>query len=106
MLFLKLLLLAYLIVSVVTFSIVLTVIDNKVFRGLFALLGLVMPLIFLYATVTSIFSRKPMPRFNQEMAGIEDEIEAERVRIFGGEKTCPSFSAHWEQAYQKYHLLL
>jgi len=102
MLFLELLGIAYLIVAILTFSIIFSVINNKVFRGLFVFLGLLMPVIFLYSAVRSLFSSKPMPRCNQELVGIEDEIEAERVRIFGGEKTAPSFGCRWEAAYNKY----
>jgi hypothetical protein len=36
------------------------------------------------------------------MAGVEDEIETERLRLFGGERTCPSFGEHWERMYQAY----
>jgi hypothetical protein len=36
------------------------------------------------------------------MADVEDEIESERLRLFGGERTCPSFGDHWQRMYQVY----
>ena len=102
MLFLKLLAAAYLIVAILAVLMVISAIDSKVFRGIFIVLGLAMPFIFLYSAMTSLFARKPMPRFNEEMAKVEDDIEAERIRIFGGEKICPSFGYRWEVAYQAY----
>ena len=102
MLFLELLIVAYLIVSILAILMVTSAIDNKVFRLTFVALGLVMPFIFLYSAMTSLFSSKPMPRFNEQIANVEDDIETERLRIFGGERTCPSFGRRWELMYQKY----
>jgi cbb3-type cytochrome oxidase subunit 3 len=102
MLFLELLVVAYLVVAILAGFMVFSAIDNKSFRAIFIFLGLVMPIIFLYAAVASLFSRKSMPRFNEEMAKVEDDIETERLRIFGGERTCPSFGDHWERMYQVY----
>ena len=99
MLFLELLVVAYLVVAILTGFMVFSAIANKAVRLMFIVLGLVMPIIFLYAVVASLFSRnhKAPPRFNEEMAGVEDEIETERLRLFGGERTCPSFGEHWER---------
>jgi|SRR5579862_9524000 len=102
MLFVKLLVVAYLIVSALAVLMVLSAIDAKGFRIAFILLGLGMPLLFSYAVVASFFSKKSVPQFNEEMAGVEDDIEVERVKIFGGDKTCPSFSERWLRAYQLY----
>jgi len=102
MLFLKLAVVAYLIVAILAVVMVLSAIDNKAFRVIFIFLGLAMPGIFLYSAVISLFSRKPMPRFHPEMAKVEDDIETERLRIFGGERTCPSFGKRWEMMYQAY----
>jgi hypothetical protein len=102
MLFLGLLAVAYLLLAIVAVLMVLSAIDNKSFRVIFIVLGLVMPFIFLYAAATSLFARKPMPRFDEDMAKVEDDIETERLRIFGGERTCPSFGDRWERMYQIY----
>ena len=102
MLFLELLAVAYLLVAILASFMVFSAIANKSVRAMFIILGLVMPIIFLYAVVASLFSHKPTPRFNEEMAGVEDEIETERLRLFGGERTCPSFGDHWERMYQVY----
>ena len=102
MLFVKLLIVAYLIVSALAVLMVLSAIDSKGFRVAFIILGFGMPLIFLYSAVASFFSPKPVPRFNEEVAGVEDDIEAERIKLFGGERTCPSFSEHWKNMYQVY----
>jgi hypothetical protein len=102
MLYIKLFIVAYCVVSILTVLMVLSVVDSKGFRLAFIVLGFTMPLIFVYAAISSLFNPKPMPRFDKEMAGIEDEIETERIRIFGGERICPSFSDHWQKAYQVY----
>ncbi len=102
MLFLQLLIVAYLIVGVIATLMVFSAIPNPGVRFMFVILGLVMPIIFLYATVTSLFATKRMLRFNEDMAKVEDEIEAERLRIFGGEPTCPSFGERWQLMYQAY----
>jgi cbb3-type cytochrome oxidase subunit 3 len=102
MLFLKLLIVAYCIVSILAVLMAISAVDKKGFRLVFIVLGLAMPIIFVYAVVASIFSPRRAPRFNEEMARIEDDIENERIRIFGGERTCPSFSDHWQHAYQLY----
>jgi hypothetical protein len=102
MLFLELLAVAYLVAAILTAFMVFSAIENKPVRVMFTVLGLVMPIIFLYSVVASLFSQKPMPRFNEEMARVEDEIETERLRLFGGERTCPSFGDRWERMYQAY----
>ncbi|MGA8212257.1 MAG: hypothetical protein WB799_01595 [Candidatus Sulfotelmatobacter sp.] len=102
MLFLELLIVAYFLVAILASFMVFSAIANQSIRVMFIILGLVMPIIFLYALVTSLFSQKPMPRFNEEMARVEDEIETERLRLFGGERTCPSFGDHWERMYEVY----
>ncbi len=102
MVFLELMIVAYLVVASLATVMVLSAIDNKAFRILFIGLGLIMPFILLYSLATSFFTRKPMPRFNEEFARVEDEIENERLRIFGGDRVCPSFGEHWNRMYQAY----
>ena len=102
MLFLELVLLAYAIVAILAVVVAVVAIENKGVRTVFIVLGIVMPAIFLYAAVASLFSRKPMLRYNEEMARVEDEIETERIRIFGGERTHPSFGERWKSTYTAY----
>jgi hypothetical protein len=45
-----------------------------------------------------IFGTKPM-RYNAELGAIEDEIEQERVQIFGGKAMHPSISQRWRASY-------
>jgi len=101
MLALKLLFAAYAICVVVTFIMVRAAIDNKDVRRIFFLVGLVMPIIFLYAAALSPFRQKVMP-FDPELGEAEERIETERIKLFGGERTCPSFSDHWKRAYEAY----
>lgn len=102
MLFLKLLVLAYLIVAILAVVMVVATISSKTFRAIFIILGLIAPAIFLYAGIASLFVRKPVPCFDRELAEVEDEIEAERIRIFGGERITPSFGKRWEAMYKAY----
>jgi hypothetical protein len=102
MLFLKLLLVAYLIVSALAVLLAFAAIDSRPLRIAFIVIGVAMPLLCAYALISNIWSEKRVPRFDEEMAGIEDDIEIERIKLFGGEKTCPSFSERWEKAYKLY----
>lgn len=100
--FLELFAVAYLIVVILAVVMALAAIDSKPVRLTFIVLGLVMPFIFLYSAAASLFSPRTLPRFNEGMAKTEDDIETERMRLFGGERTCPSFGHRWERAYQAY----
>ncbi len=102
MLFLELLIVAYLIVVILAVLMVFSTIDDGTLRTLFLFLGLIMPLIVLYAAVTSLFIRRPMPPFNEEFAKTEDDIENERVKIFGGDRVEPSFGDRWRKMYLDY----
>lgn len=102
MFFFKLILLAYLIVAILCVVMVFAAISSKSFRLIFIPLGFVTPIIFLYAAITSIFVHKPVPCFQKELAEVEDDIETERIRIFGGERITPSFGKRWEAMYQAY----
>jgi Na+/melibiose symporter-like transporter len=99
MLLLKLLGTAYLLCAIVTILMVNSAIDDKIMRRVFWFLGIMMPFIFVYATFLSFRNRRVVP-YDNELARIEDGIEMERVRLFGGEITSPSFSARWELAYK------
>ena len=100
--FLKLLATAYLLCSIIAIAMARAAIRDKSPRLFFMFLGLAMPFIFLYAAVRTLFSERRMIPYDGELARVEDEIEAERVRLFGGDVTCPSFSTQWEKAYKNY----
>ncbi len=102
MLFLELIFGAYLIVVIIAVLMVFAAVDNRAFRGIFVFLGLIMPFILLYSIIASLFVRRRMLRFSEEFAKVEDEIESERLQIFGGQRVCPSFGEHWKRMYQLY----
>jgi len=102
MLFLKLFVLAYLIAALLAAVMVFSAIKDKTWRLIFMLAGLALPGVFLYALVSSLISQKPVPCFHGEVAKVEDEIETERLRVFGGERTAPSFSHRWQFMYEAY----
>ena len=102
MLFLKLLALAYLVASCLAIVMVISAVQDKIFRGIFIAIALAMPIVALYALITAAFSEKTIPRFEEEIARVEDEIESERIKIFGGERICPSFGKRWEIMYESY----
>ena len=100
MLFLKLFFLAYLVAAILASIMAFVAIDSKAFRLVFIVLGAVTPAMFLYALVATFVAPKPVPFFQEEIANVEDDIENERVRIFGGQKTSPSFSKRWQIMYE------
>lgn len=102
MFFIELILAAYLIVAILAILMVFSAVDNRGFRSVFIFLGLIMPFLLLYSVLTSLFVRKPMPMFREEFAEVEDDIETERLKLFGGERVCPSFGDHWQRMYQAY----
>jgi hypothetical protein len=100
--FIELMLAAYLIVAILATTMAFAAVNERGLRSVFILLGLIMPFILLYSIVASIFVRKPMPMYREEFAGVEDEIETERLKLFGGERVCPSFGDHWQRMYEAY----
>jgi hypothetical protein len=57
------------------------------------------PPLFVWALLRFLFVRpKPVP-FSEELGRIEDEIENERARIFGGKVLHPSISERWRLSY-------
>lgn len=102
MLFLKLFALAYFIASCIAVVMVVSAVHDKILRGIFILAALAMPILALYALLAAAFSEKSVPCFEEEIARVEDEIENERIKIFGGERICPSFGKRWEIMYEAY----
>lgn len=102
MLFLKLFVLAYLVASCLAVVMVFSAVQDKIFRGIFILAALAMPILSLWALIATVFTQKSVPCFEEEIARVEDEIESERIRIFGGERIYPSFGKQWEIMYETY----
>jgi ABC-type sugar transport system permease subunit len=59
----------------------------------------VTPFAALVALVRVIFGKSEPIRYNLELGRIEDEIERERIRTFGGSPMHPSFSHRWQKSY-------
>src|SRR5580704_10239907 len=57
------------------------------------------PVVSVIAFAKVLFSRPKPIRYNAELGRIEDEIESERVRTFGGKVVYPSFSERWKMSY-------
>jgi hypothetical protein len=102
MLFLKLFVAAYFLSSFSAFLMAKSAIEDKAVRRTFALLAMAMPVILLYAAIVSLFSSRKATPYHEGMGAAEDKIEAERVRIFGGDPICPSFNDRWKLAYEAY----
>jgi hypothetical protein len=100
--FIELMLAAYLIVAALAILMAFSAVNDRGLRSVFILLGLIMPFILLYSVVTSFFIRKPPPTFREEFADVEDDIETERIKIFGGKRLSPSFGDHWQRMYKVY----
>jgi hypothetical protein len=90
---------SYLLVSTVACVLAYLLISDRSIRKLFAILGFLVPPLAVWAIVRTILRPSPSPRYSEQLALVEDEIEAERVAIFGGEPLKPSFSEKWENAY-------
>lgn len=57
------------------------------------------PFAAFFALVKTLF-RQPKPvRYNSEFASVEDDIERERVTLFGGKPMHPSFAHRWQKSY-------
>jgi hypothetical protein len=57
------------------------------------------PFVMVVVFVKALFSRPKPIRYNDEIGRIEDEIESERVKMFGGRAMHPSFSERWKVSY-------
>jgi hypothetical protein len=57
------------------------------------------PPITIFAFIKGLFGRRKPLRYNGELGRIEDEIEQERARTFGGKVMRPSFSERWKISY-------
>jgi hypothetical protein len=74
-------------------------ISDRPVRKLFIIVGFLVPPLAVLAIVKTILKPSPSPMYSEQLAVVEDEIEAERVAIFGGAPLKPSFSEKWRSAY-------
>lgn len=107
---LKMIVLAFALYVVITFTLAIIAVKGLQMRALFSLTAILAPFLFAWSFVCLICGkRQPIKPFDAELGRTEDEIEAARVRIFGVTPLQPSFSHVWqmtyrnmlEQAYQK-----
>src|SRR6267378_1784885 len=74
-------------------------VSDKELRKILLLSVLLTPPLTVWAFLRFLFVRpKPVP-FSRELGRIEDEIENERARTFGGKVLHPSFSERWRLSY-------
>ena len=101
MLTIKLLSLAYLMSLVVMYVVARSAIKDRVWRLLFCTMGAVFPFMFVWAIVKNALRPSTSRlQYCSQIAAVEDSIEAERIRIFGGEPLLPSFSERWQRSCQ------
>ena len=60
---------------------------------------LLTPPLTLWAFLRFLFVPPASVPFSEELGRIEDEIEVERARTFGGKMVHPSFSVRWKASY-------
>lgn len=68
-------------------------------RRLFLFFVVLTPFAAAIALFKAIFGRSQPIRYNADYGSVEDEIERERVQIFGGRVMQPSFAHHWQRSY-------
>lgn len=99
---LTVLVVSYLLTCSITYVMARVALADRAPRLLFVILGFLTPPLAVWALVKTIFERsKPLP-YNEELARIEDEIETERVAIFGGQPLKPSVSEAWKVSYLRW----
>lgn len=89
----------YLLVCAIGYLLARITIQDKELRKLFVILGFLVPPIAVWAIIKTCSGHIQPFGYSEELARIEDEIEAERVAIFGGKPLKPSFSENWKVAY-------
>lgn len=90
---------ALLLAIVSSYAILRAAISDRPMRRVLMFFVLITPPIALFVFIKSLFVRPKPVRYNREIGRIEDEIEAERVRTFGGKVMRPSFSERWKNSY-------
>jgi hypothetical protein len=74
-------------------------VQERAFRRLLLFFVVMTPFVFVYAALRALFCKPKPVRYNIELGQIEDEIESERAKIFGGKIMQPSFSQRWQASY-------
>jgi ABC-type ATPase with predicted acetyltransferase domain len=74
-------------------------VSDSALRKLLLFFVFVTPFAAIIAFVRAIFGRPKPIRYNAEYGEIEDQIERERLQVFGGRMVHPSFSHRWQKAY-------
>jgi hypothetical protein len=90
---------SYLLVTSVACVLAHLLISDRSVRKLFAIVGVLVPPLAIWAILRTILKGHTSPKYSDQLALVEDEIEAERVAIFGGELLKPSFSEKWRSSY-------
>lgn len=87
----------YLLIVLTVYVTARVAIPDREFRKVFFRVGAILPFIALVAVVKTAVRRKPSQIcYLEDIAQVEDDIEAERVRLFGGVALSPSFSDRWK----------
>src|SRR5437879_5719442 len=84
---------------VTSYVILRVAVSERPFRNLLLLFVILTPPVALFAFIEALFVRPKPFKYSAELGKIEDEIERERVEIFGGKIIHPSFSQRWEMSY-------
>jgi hypothetical protein len=84
---------------VTSYMILRTAVPEPAFRRLLLFFVIMTPFVSIYAALRALFLRPKPVRYNIELGQIEDEIECERAKIFGGKIMRPSFSERWQASY-------
>lgn len=84
---------------VTSYMILRVAVSEKPLRRMMLFFVILTPPVALLALAKALFSRQKPPRYNEELGRIEDEIENERVNMFGGKIIRPSFSERWKISY-------
>lgn len=74
-------------------------VPDRSIRKLLLLTIVLTPPLGVWAFFKSLFVNVKPLGYSEELAGIEDSIEDERVETFGGKKLDPSFSHKWKASY-------
>ena len=74
-------------------------VPERAFQRLLLFFVVMTPFVAIYAAVRALLCRPKPVRYNIELGHIEDEIESERAKIFGGKIMRPSFSERWQASY-------
>jgi hypothetical protein len=84
---------------VASYMILRAAIPERSLRRLLLLFVVITPFVTIIAFVKTLISGPKPIRYNEELGRIEDEIESERAKTFGGKVMHPSFSQRWKVSY-------